>query len=65
MSKGGKKPVKIHLSKNGTPLCSCDARVRDFSQLNYVLTTKFDEVTCQSCKNTITKLSRTQGYASA
>lgn len=65
MSKGGKKPFKIHLSKDGVPLCACEARVKDFSQVNYVLTTKFKEVTCRSCQNTITKLSRVQGYASA
>lgn len=65
MSKGGKKPFKVHLSKDGIPLCACEARVKDFSKMNYVLTLKFDEVTCQSCKNTITKLSRIQGYASA
>lgn len=65
MSKGGKKPVKIHLSRNGLPLCNWESRVRDFSKVKYELTMKLDEVTCQSCKNTIIKLTRTQGYASA
>jgi hypothetical protein len=59
------KDSKVHLNKGGLPLCVCDARTKDFSQLRYVLTMKFDEVTCRSCKAAISKLSRVQGYVSA
>lgn len=60
--KAKEKRTKVHLNKDGMPICECDGRVRNFAKVHFELTLHFNEVTCKKCNDAIEKASRVMGY---